>query len=117
MYILLKGELQLFSGTHETGGEIEIARVHKGGILGESCMANQAFTLNCRAMQFTELLGINKRDINTLVKTNADLGVKFFQQVLVKVVGKIRSNNLYNMSKGGGAIESSVIDGFMDDLI
>jgi len=115
MYIILKGELQLYSGTHETGGEIEIARLQKGGILGESCMANQPFTLNCRALQFTELLGIDKRDINTLVKTNPDLGVKFFQQVLVKVVGKIRSNNLYNMSMGGGAVEASVIDGLEDE--
>ena len=115
MYILLKGEIQLFSGTRETGGEIEIARLHKGNILGESCMANQPFTLNCRALQFTELIGIDKRDIQKLVKENPDLGVKFFQQVLMKVVGKMRSNNLYNMKMGGGAVRSPFIDGSEQD--
>jgi len=111
MYILLKGDLQLFSGTHDAGGEIEIARLHKGDILGESCMANQPFTLNCRALQFTELLGIDKRNISKLIKDTPELGVKFFQQVLVKVVGKIRSNNLYSMSMGGGAVQAPFIEG------
>jgi len=118
MYILLKGEIQLFSGTHETGGEIEIARLHKGDILGESCFANQPFTLNCRALQFTELLAINKTNIKKLIKDSPELGVKFFQQVLVKVVGKIRSNNLYSMSMRGGTVQSPFIEGStQDDLI
>jgi len=111
MYIILKGEILLFSGTRETGGEIEIARLQKGGILGESCMSNQAFTLNCRALQFTELIGIDRRDITKLVEQNPELGVKFFQQVLVKVVGKIRKNNLYNVKMGGGAVQAPFIDG------
>jgi len=111
MYIILKGEIQLFSGTRETGGEIEIARLQKGGILGESCLAHQSFTLNCRALQFTELLGIDKRDINKLIKNNPDLGVKFFQQILTKVVGKMRVNNLYNVKMGGGTVKSTIIDG------
>ena len=111
MYILLKGELQLFSGSQETGGEIEIARLHKGDILGESCMANNPFTLNCRALQFTELIGIGKGDINRLVENNPELGVVFFQQVLTKVVEKMRTSNLNSMSRGGGAVQDTFIDG------
>jgi len=114
MYIILKGEIQLFSGTRETGGEIEIARLQKGSILGESCMAHQAFTLNCRALQFTEVIGIEKRDINKLISKNPDLGVKFFQQVLMKVVGKMRANNLYNVRMGGGAVQAPFIDGVQE---
>ncbi|MCL2080180.1 MAG: cyclic nucleotide-binding domain-containing protein [Oscillospiraceae bacterium] len=111
MYILLKGELMLFAGTRDTGGEIEIARLRKGDILGESCMTDRPFTLNCRAIQFTELICIRKKDILKLVDTNPMLGVKFFQQVLMKVVGKIRTNNLYNMSRGSGAVQETFIDG------
>jgi hypothetical protein len=74
-------------------------------------MSNQAFTLNCRALQFTELIGIDRRDITKLVEQNPELGVKFFQQVLVKVVGKIRKNNLYNVKMGGGAVQAPFIDG------
>jgi len=111
MYILLKGELMLFSGSPETGGEIEIARLRKGDILGESCMTNMPFTLNCRAMQFTELIGIDKGNIHKLVDSNCDLGVKFFQQVLVKVVGKMRTTNQYNLSMGGGAVQETFIEG------
>jgi len=115
MYILLKGELQLFSGSRETGGEIEIARLEKGGILGESCMTNHSFTLNCRAMQFTELIGINKNDIFDLVNHNPELGVKFFQQVLMIVVKKLRASNLYNLSMSGGAVRSTIFDGSTHD--
>jgi len=104
MYILLKGELVLFSGARDTGGEKEIAFLRKGDVLGESCMTNQPFTLNCRAAQFTELLGIDKDDIRKLVDDDPTLGVKFFQQILVKVVGKLRTNNEYNLSISGGAV-------------
>jgi len=62
-------------------------------------------------LQFTELIGIDKGDILKLVKNNPELGVKFFQQILKKVVGKIRTNNLYSMSMGGGAVRDTFIDG------
>jgi len=104
MFILLKGELSLFSGTRDKGGEIEIARLTKGDVLGESCMANQPFTLNCRAEQFTELVGIDKEDINNLVDSDPELGAKFFQQILVKVVRKMRNNNINNVLAGSAAI-------------
>jgi len=111
MYILLKGELILFSGSRETGGEVELARLSKGDVLGESCMTNQPFTLNCRASQFTELLAIDKEDIRKLVETNPGLGLVFFQQILMKVVGKMRNNNLYSLSKAGGAVQDAFIEG------
>jgi len=115
LYIILKGEILLFSGTRETGGEIEIARLQKSGILGESCLAHQSFTLNCRALQFTELIGIDRRDINKLIEQSPELGVKFFQQLLTKVVEKMRANNLYNVKMGGGAVGAPFIDGYAQD--
>ena len=111
MFILLKGELLLYSGSRDTGGEIEIARLIKGDVLGESCMANQPFTLNCRAEQFTELIGIDKEDIHRLVDSDPVFGVQFFQQILMKVVGKMRNNNLNSLSLGGGIVLESFIEG------
>ena len=111
MYVLLKGELVLFSGSRETGGEIEIARLHKDDILGESCFTNQPFTLNCRAAQFTELIGIDKEDIRKLISSDPEFGVQFFQQVLVKVVGKLRTTNLNSLSMAGGAVLDTFIAG------
>jgi len=108
MYFLLKGELRLFSGSREEGGELEVARLRKGDVLGESCLSNQPFTLNCRAEQFTELLGIDKDDILSLVSSDPDTGVKLYQQVLAKVVGKLRNNNEYNKSLGGGIVLESL---------
>jgi len=110
MYIILKGELQLYAGTQETGGETEIVRLHKGDILGESCMNNKPFTLNCRAMQFSELIGIDKGDILKLVSNNPELGAKFFQQVLMKVVAKLRANNMYSIKMGGGAVQATFME-------
>ena len=111
MYILLKGELVLLSNTHRTSGEFEIARLRKGDILGESCMTNQPFTLNCRAEQFTEMVGINKEDIQKLIAEDPALGVQFFQQVLIKVVEKMRTNNLNSLSMAGGAVLDTFIEG------
>ena len=110
MYILLKGELVLFSGSRDTGGEIEIARLIKGDVLGESCMTQTPFTLNCRAEQFTELIGIKSDDIKKLVETDPSLGARFFQQILTKVVGKMRNNNLYSLSMGGGTVLDTFIE-------
>ena len=109
MHFLLKGELSLFSGSRETGGEVELARLTKGDILGESCMTHTPFTLNCRAVQFTEMVGIDKEDIQKLVETDPAMGVKFYQKVLTKVVEKMRTNNIYNLSMGGGAVQDSFI--------
>jgi len=117
MYIILTGEIILFSGTQESGGEIEIVRLHKGDILGESCLTHQSFTLNCRALQFTELIGIDRRDIHRLIEISPELGIKFFQQVLAKVVGKIRSNNLYHVKMGGGTVQSPFIDGSTEQIV
>ena len=109
MYIILKGEISLFSGTRETGGEIEVVRLIKDDILGESCLTHSLFTLNCRASQFTELIGIKKDDIEKFVLTDPVLGVKFYQQILTKVVGKQRSNNLQSISMGGNAVQGDFI--------
>ena len=111
MYILLRGELVLLSNASKTGGEVEIARLHKGDIMGESCMTNQPFTLNCRAEQFTELVGINKEDIRKIIEADPMLGVQFFQQVLIKVVRKMRTNNLNSLSMAGGAVLETFIEG------
>jgi len=110
MYILLKGEVTLFTDPKDRRGEIEISRLHAGDVLGESCLAGEPFTLNCRAEQFTEMIGINKRDIQKLIESNPELGVRFFQQILKKVIEKMRTNNLYYMSKAGGAVPDSVME-------
>jgi len=109
MHFLLKGELSLFAGSRETGGEVELTRLGKGDILGESCMTHTPFTLNCRAVQFTEMIGINKEDIQKLVSTDPEMGVKFYQQVLTKVVEKMRNNNVQSLSMGGGIVHDSYI--------
>jgi len=110
MYIILRGELALFSGGREKSGDVEVARLRKGDILGESCMTGQPFTLNCRAEQFTELIGIDKEDIDHLVSSYPNVGVMFFQQIITKVVGKLRSNNQYNLSMSSGAVQESFIE-------
>ena len=73
-------------------------------------MNNKPFTLNCRALQFTELIGIDKGDILKLVSINPELGAKFFQQVLMKVVAKLRTNNMYSIKMGGGAVQATFMD-------
>ncbi|MDR0491618.1 MAG: cyclic nucleotide-binding domain-containing protein [Oscillospiraceae bacterium] len=110
MYILLKGELVLYSGSRETSGEIEVAHLKKGDVLGESCVTHPLITLNCRAEQFTELIGIRKDDIQKIVRTDPVLGVKFYQLILSKVVGKLRNNNLQSINAAGSAVQDNFIN-------
>ena len=111
MHIMLKGEIVLYSGTHETGGEVEITRLKKDDILGESCLTHSLFTLNCRADQFTELIGIKKDNIQKIVDTDPILGVKFYQLIMTRVVMKMRSNNLQAVDAGDSAVRESYIEG------
>jgi len=57
------------------------------------------------------LIGIDKDDIRKLVESDPALGAKFFQQILTKVVGKMRNNNMYSLSMAGGAVLETFIDG------
>ncbi|MCL1834771.1 MAG: cyclic nucleotide-binding domain-containing protein [Oscillospiraceae bacterium] len=111
MHILLKGELILYSGTRETGGEVEVARLHKDDVLGESCLTHSLFTLNCRAGQFTEIIGIKKDDIEKFVEADPRLGMKFYQIILNKVVAKLRTSNDQSISMGDRAVLETFING------
>jgi len=110
MHIILKGEIVLFSGSREEGNDVEITRLAKDDILGESCLTHSLFTLNCRAEQFTELIGIKKDNIQKVVDTDPILGVKFYQLIMNKVVMKMRSNNLQIASSGDLAVQESYYD-------
>ncbi|NLB29518.1 MAG: cyclic nucleotide-binding domain-containing protein, partial [Clostridiales bacterium] len=95
LYIVLKGEILLYdtAGTAPHAEELEIARLKKGDILGESCMSYNTFSLNGRAEQFSEMIGIKAEDIQSVVKINQALGIALYQQILAKVVEKMRSGN------------------------
>ena len=110
MHIILKGEIVLFSGVREMGDDVEITRLRKDDILGESCLTHSLFTLNCRAEQFTELIGIKKDDILKVVNTDPVLGVKFYQLILDKVVMKMRSNNLQAVNSDDLQIQERYIE-------
>ena len=114
MFVLLKGELSLYST--ESGSEVEIARLGKGDILGESCMTHSPFTLNCRVVQFTEMIGIKNEDIQQLVDAYPEMGVKFYQQILAKVVSKLRIRNTQSLSMVGGVVDDTVHDTFTEDM-
>lgn len=110
MYILLKGELRLFLDSRDIGGEVEVARLRNGDILGESCVTHPLITLNCRAEQFTEMIGIRKDDIQKLVESDPILGIKFYQLILSKVVGKLRNNNLQSAATIDRTAQATIID-------
>ena len=113
LYVILKGEIVLFSGGGAfatSGKEYEIARLKKGDVLGESCLTYNTFTLSGRAVQFTELIGIKENEIQKMVDSNPILGVKFYQQILAKAVTKIRNENLQKEKAHDNIIMESLID-------
>ena len=112
MHIIMKGEISLFSGSYETGDEVEITRLKKDDVIGESCLTHSLFTLNCRADQFTEMIGIKKENIQKIVDSDPLLGVKFYQLVMTRVVMKMRTNNLQAVNNtGNSAVKGRFIEG------
>lgn len=117
LYIVLKGEVVLFAGSNGESSQktLEVARIRKGDVLGESCLTHQTFTLGAIAVQFTELIGIKQDNILKIVELNPALGAKFFQQILGKVALKLRKSNLEKTKDYDNIVSQSFIEG-NDDI-
>jgi len=108
--VLLKGEIVLFVNSPSNEDGVEITRLHKGDILGESCMTGEPFTLNGRATEFTEMIGVSRDNLQKIIDTNPASGVNLYKQILIKVAAKRRRNNLRIADMIGSPAATYVIE-------
>jgi len=110
LFVLLKGEIVLFVNSPSNEDGVEITRLHKGDILGESCMTGEPFTLNGRATEFTEMIGVSRDNLQKIIDTNPASGVNLYKQILIKVAAKRRRNNLRIADMIGSPAATYVIE-------
>ena len=78
------------------GGEVrrrEVARLHAGDLLGESCLVHEVYRLEGVAGEFTELLCIGKTNLNTLLEQHPAIGIQLLKLFLGSLSSKITRAN------------------------
>lgn len=72
---------------------VEVGRLQKGDILGESCLVHDTYRLNGTTTEFTELLCIGKSELNQLITRYPALGTKMLTLFLANLSNKVTRAN------------------------
>lgn len=90
--IMMKGEAVIFA-CEKNKEPVEVARLKKNSVIGENCLAYETMKLNCRAVEFTEMLSIKKENLTQLLVTMPKLGVKILKLLLQLTSAKLQEVN------------------------
>jgi len=93
IFVLIKGEIVLYANSPSNEDGVEITRLHKGDIIGESCISHEPFLLNGRATEFTEIIGLHSDNLQKIVDKYPVSGINLYKQILFKIVVKRREDN------------------------
>lgn len=94
-YIIIKGCVRVVK-YNERNEEIILAKICSRGVMGETAIVNEKYYVNALANEFTELLIIEQKKIEHLIKNNSELGIKLLQLFIDKLSYKLdRTNKLY----------------------
>lgn len=93
--IVLKGKVRLIANRESniSSAPTEIALLHAGHFIGESCLSRNIFRLSGTAVEFTELLCISKAKLNALMETDPVIGVKLLRKFIESLSDKIARTN------------------------
>lgn len=91
-YIVIKGCLRIVK-YNERNEEIVLADICSGGFLGETAIVNERHQVNAIASEFVELLFIEQKDLDLLIKDDPNLGNKLLFIFLEKLSKKLDKTN------------------------
>jgi hypothetical protein len=91
-YIVIRGCLRIVK-YNERNEEIVLADICSGGVLGESAIVNERHQVNALASEFVELLFIEQKNLEQLIKENPKLGNKLLFIFLEKLSKKLDKTN------------------------
>ncbi len=91
-YIVIRGRLRIVK-YNERNEEIVLADLCSGGFLGETAIVNERHQVNAIASEFVELLFIEQKDLDLLIKEDANLGNKLLFIFLEKLSKKLDKTN------------------------
>ena len=94
-YIIVRGCLRIIK-YNERNEEIVLADICTGGFLGETAIVNKMHRVNAVASEFVELLSLEQKNLELLIKTDPKLGNKCLLVFLEKLSKKLdKTNRLY----------------------
>jgi|LDZU01.1.fsa_nt_gi hypothetical protein len=91
-YIIIRGCLRVVK-YNEKNDEIILADICTGGFLGESAIVNERHQVNAVASEFIELLTIEQKNLELLIKEDPNLGNKCLYMFLEKISKKLDKTN------------------------
>jgi len=109
-YIVIRGCLRIVR-YNERNEEIVLADICSGGVLGESAIVNERHQVNALASEFVELLFIEQKNLEQLIKENPKLGNKLLFIFLEKLSKKLdKTNRLFQANYILGSSSLSDMD-------
>ncbi|GAB4117724.1 MAG: hypothetical protein Kow00103_14620 [Candidatus Caldatribacteriota bacterium] len=109
-YIVIRGCLRIVK-YNERNEEIVLADICSGGFLGETAIVNERHQVNAIASEFVELLFIEQKDLDLLIKEDANLGNKLLFIFLEKLSKKLdKTNRLFQKNYLLGSSSLSDMD-------
>lgn len=91
-YIILRGCVRIIK-RNESDEEIQLSRICTHGILGETSIVNEDHRVDCVAEEFVELLTIEQKDLDDLIRKDPVLGNKILFMLLDKMFFKLSATN------------------------
>jgi len=97
-YIVIRGCLRIVK-YNERNEEIVLADICSGGFLGETAIVNELHRINAIASEFVELLFLEQKNLELLIRTDPNLGNKLLLVFLEKLSLKLdKTNRLFQAS-------------------
>jgi len=91
-YIMIRGCLRIIK-YNERNEEIILADICTGGFLGETAIVNERHRVNAVASEFVELLSLEQKNLELLIKEDPNLGNKCLLIFLEKLSKKLDKTN------------------------
>jgi len=96
--MIIKGCVRI-SKYNDSNEEITLANICSNGVIGETSLIKEKYNVVGIADEFTEMLVMKKEDLEKLIQSDAQLGVKMLYIILERLYYKLNKTNILYRDK------------------
>lgn len=90
LYIVVSGEI-VVNFKPDDGPSIQVARVHKGGVVGWSAaLSSRTYTSSAQSTQYTQALQVSSSDLRHLCRAHPDIASLLQDRLAAVIVERVR---------------------------